>query len=198
MLEQSPLCFGAITFYAADSDKCSVCPFAGDCGEKVKQHIAEVSRIIDVDDLMLRHKAYRRKGGAQSLIPDTGRLNTQAPAAEREMTVATATITPADGGVVVDVRTEAKSILTHMLRVGSLDEIRESLRTGSNPFPASMTREHILAELLIKGPATIDGIRKAVAPHVRDPEATTKALMVSFVGSKVAKPAGEHAIEVNQ
>ena len=192
MLE-APVCFGSITYHSVDAEKCEQCSSFDGCAQQVRQHIAEVSRVLDVSSVLAKHKALAEKGRAQKVQKDSGKLKTQRPPIERDTTVATASITSVDE---VTIKDEAKTFLVASLKLGTIGELKNSLKAGINPYPESMPFEHAVAQLLINGPTTVAKIREAAGLHADGSEVKTQAMIVGLTGSTIATKTNDGSISL--
>lgn len=181
----SPLCFGAVTFYSADAERCRGCQTFQGCGERVQKNITEISRVIDVETLLKRHREAKAKMQAKKLKPDSGGLKTQAPSVERNTEVASLVVTADKDTLKAEVRSATKTIFEAVLGVGRIDELRADLAAGKNPFPHSMKDHWLIGELLLRGQATTERVRKAVE-IVGGGEARITAMNAVLTGTKIA------------
>lgn len=146
---QAPICFGAITFYAEDSDHCLACASYSGCGKKVQENIAEVSQVLDVKSLLEAHRRVQQKRKREKEKLDSGKVNTVTPA------------TFAVNGVpVADVKKEAKELLVKMTAASklSMPQLKASIAAKQNPFKQSTVEPWLLCELMIRGSATRDAV----------------------------------------
>lgn len=186
---QAPLCFGALSFHSTDSDRCQACPSFGPCGERVTVNMREISRVLDIDGLMERHRAAKvRIAERAKLAADPGRLKTQATALERNTAVGTASIRSTDDATRVDILSATKEVIASFAVVGSVEDLREALQAGTNPFPRSMTEQWFIGELLLRGAATVANINAAVARGGLS-ALKAKGASAAFIATKIATQA---------
>jgi hypothetical protein len=198
MSETAPLCFGALTFYSVNADRCKQCIAFAACGPQVQETIVEVSRALDIDALMEKHHAAKRRPANFGLQADPGRLKTQAPAVERNVKFATVTATPSDEGTRVEILEDGvKPILLGMMKEGTFAELREDIQAGKNPFPRSMQAEFLLCELLLRGRSTRAEIESTVSRLGASPE-KIKSLRHAFSGSKLATMDKSGGLTINK
>lgn len=193
--ELVPLCFGAITLYSTDSDRCLACASFQECGEIVHTNIKEAARVLDVESLLTRHRALTRRR-QQDEKPDDGKLKTQAPPVQRNVEVGTAKLTESAGTPVLELKALASSILLPLLNGGTVDELRAELQAGRNPFPQSMTEQWVLCELLRRGAVSRAVIEQAVY-RVSSDRRRGQATFTALVAAKIVTPGPDALIAVN-
>lgn len=187
----APICFGAITFYSGDSDRCIACNHFGACGPKVEANIKEASRVMDLDGVLARHREFMAKRKQAQLAADDGKLNTQAPPVEQNVEKATVALKP---GPAVELKALAGSILLPLLGGGTVAELHAELKEGRNPFPQSMREQWVLCELLLRGAATRASIEGAVMAISGD-ENRKLAVLATLTAAKLVKVSGD-AVEL--
>lgn len=193
--ESAPLCFGAITLYSVDSDRCLACASFQECGEQVHANIKEAARVLDVENLLARHRSLTRKR-QEDEKSDDGKLKTQAPPVQRNVEVSTAKLTESAGTPVIELKALAWSILVPLLKGGTASELRAELRAGRNPFPQSMTEQWVLCELLRRGAVSRAVIEQAVY-RVSGDQKRGKATVTTLLAAKIVTPGPDALIAVN-
>lgn len=180
----APICFGAVSFYSVDAVKCKACGSYENCGHKVTENIAEMSRVLDIQGLMERHRqAKARAKQAPKTDRDTGKLKVLAPAVSKNTKTAKVVVTPA--AVTVSLADEAKSVYKLLLTVGDLPYIKGELQQGRNPFPRSMLESWLVGELLLRGGATRERIAGVVA-HAKGGPHRAKAIEAVLTKTAIA------------
>lgn len=174
---EAPVCFGAITCFAVDSERCKGCAHNDACATQVKDNIQELAKAFNVEDLMARHRAAMARRKRSLPAADPGTLKHHAAPAVKNAQQGTATVTestrqqgqggdtqndkaPQQGALGIDAPTATISIMDEMRRVraeiaavGDKDDILAKLQAGQNPFPAASRDLHILGEVLRKSGA---------------------------------------------
>lgn len=198
MSDTAPICFGALTFYSVNAEKCAQCVAFAACGPRVQENIVEVSRALDIDALMEKHHAAKRRPTSDGLQADPGRLKSQAPSVERNVRFAKIVAKPTDEGAKVEILQDGiKPILLGMMKEGTFEELREDLQAGKNPFPTSMQAEYLLCELLLRGRATRAQIESTVS-RLGVPPQKIKSLRHAFSGSKLATMDKSGGLTINK
>lgn len=179
--DTAPLCFGAITFYAMDSERCGACAFSNGCSDAVEKHIAKVSHVIDVDSLLKRHMALKQgKKKPEKTAPDSGELETQDPE------------------VKLKARTEV--VLKRMLgcfgtKKGRIGKFQAAMSERTNKMePGSV--DFIAVELLFAGPLSKDALAVAIAETAPDARLESEAIFAALVGLQIAAVIDDDTIQI--
>lgn len=173
----APICFGAVTAFSMDSDRCGACAHKDKCAEQVAVAIAEISKVVDVEGLLEKHRALqkrRRKAPGES--DSRRKLKTQAlaepvkPAVERE--------TNEGEGVG---QGEAESIVAGLFNGLTVPQLRGRLAADQNPFDFKAQKpQWAICEVLRRGKETVETYA-AVLRHVGVSEGASQAVMSKLI-----------------
>lgn len=178
--DQAPLCYGAITYYAMDSERCGACVFTQGCNGLVAERIKEVSHVIDVADLMQRHMALKESGkkpAPHTPKPDSGKLQTQDPNARINAVAAAA----------------YKGLAAS---AGGVTKLKKALKERTNPVSDATTQNHVVVEMLLAGPVPRSVLATSLIDFVSDPKLMADAWFAALVGTGLAEMADEDSIEL--
>lgn len=166
MTHTAPGCFGAASVFAHDSEVCARCESFSDCSGAAMKTLESIKGIINVDDLMKRHAAAKRKANENLAKRDTEQdaaappgniqAGVQTTPVERKTQVQKVEfeLTEDEQAVVAKLPKKASSIAISLLKGGMLDQLREGLSKGENPFTSSQRWPAYLrtaAQALIEG-----------------------------------------------
>lgn len=176
----SPICFGAVSFYSQDSDRCLACASFQACGPKVHANMQKISQVLDIEGLLAQHRAAKNVApkGAAKPAQDQGNMITQAPV-ERAI----------DPAATAKKRAMAASVLAPLIGTGTTQALRAELAAGKNPFEPAMKEQWVLCELLRRGATTRAVIEQAVE-RITPNKARTKVYVSVLLAAKIVT-AGE-------
>lgn len=151
MLEGAPLCYGALSFHSADSERCQACSFLTACGEQVALNMATVSQVLDISGMMQRHRAAQEETAAlRKANLDAGKLVLQGPQPPPVKKPRAKKPSP-----------QAQAFVGSMLAVGTLPHLQASVAKGINPFDVRATKfPYAATEMLVRGAATATNLKK--------------------------------------
>lgn len=166
MTQQAPGCFGAASVFAHDSEVCNRCESFGACSGESLKTLESIKGIINVDDLMKRHAAAKRKAN-EALVKRDAERSAAMPPGNIQAAVQTAPVerktqvlkvefelNEDEKAVVAKLPKKASSIAISLLKGGMFDQLRNGLARGENPFTSSQRWPAYLrtaAQALIEG-----------------------------------------------
>lgn len=164
--QQAPGCFASASVYGADSVVCQACPAYNECGNASLKTLESIRQLVDVRDLMERHKAARQRvaarlappGGAKPVVASP--IPVSQPAAgpiERTtgMIKTTFDASPEDQATIDmlgNKNIKAKEQAITLCKTNRINEMREQLPIQGNPFNTSGPKYlRVACDMLIRG-----------------------------------------------
>ena len=183
-----PICFGAVSMFSEDSDRCLACAAFQECRPATHANAQRISQVLDIDDLLARHRAAKNVAPkrAEKLAADGGGLVTQAPV-ERAI----------DPSIKAAKRALAASILSPLLAGGTPQTLRAELTAGRNPFQQAMREQWVVCELLRQGATTRALVERAVGAISGD-KARTKAYVSVLLAASIVTAGEEDQLLLNR
>lgn len=163
----APGCFGAASVYAMDSAVCEACPAYSACGEQALANLEQLREIVDVRDILARHKAARQKSRhaltppappvpvAASPIPVAQPAPPQAVERKTPQTKVAFEIPAADQIVIEMIgknSVKAKEAAIVLCKSNKINDMRAMLPKGINPFAQTGPKYlNVICDMLLGG-----------------------------------------------
>jgi len=216
--QQAPGCFASASVYGADSVVCQACPAYAGCGEESVKTLQEIRQLVDVTDLLARHKAARARvahrlsppGKKKPVEPSTVPVS-QAPAIVQPLERTTPmvktvhSISPEDQATIDMLGTKnlkAREQAIVLCKNGKVDDMRSLLPVQGNPFAESGPKYlRVACDMLMRGGFTKAQFKMQLVSELKWGDTTAAshvalacALLYSF---KIAVPDSSGAFVIN-
>lgn len=162
-MTMAPGCFGAPSVFGSDSAVCNACSAFGGCSEASELRLQKIRPLVDVSDLIARHKAARASAALASKR-DAAPVVTNSPQpapitqpVERKTTKEKITFEVSETDQAVLLRLGSKNAKAHsqaiiLCKNNKVNECRAMLPRGQNPFAESGPNFlRVACDLLISG-----------------------------------------------
>lgn len=213
--QQAPGCFASASVYGVDSVVCQACPAYADCGDASVKTLQEIRQLVDVTDLLARHKAARAAARLKNppqkkpVEPSTVPVSQPTTGEPIERTTAMAKviyeITPEDQAAIDYIgskNTKAREQAIVLCKNGKVNDMRAMLPVQRNPFTESGPKYlRVACDMLMRGGFTRASFKTQLMTELGWGEGTAashfalaSALLYSF---KIAVPDSTGAFTIN-
>ena len=148
-----PLCFGAVTCFSQDSERCTQCQHKATCMESVTNTIAKLREEMNVEAIMLGHRELKTRGKRKS--PAADQTRPQASEVKRETHEP---IESPSAALQANILAETQAVIARLTKWGDPVTFREKLKAGVNPFDKKQAEPWLLSELMLHRAASTSNI----------------------------------------
>lgn len=171
----APGCYASPSVFARDSEICRGCPTYEQCASACVDTLHALRDRINIDSLLARHRSARQStieaatpADEPSPLPNLhkfmpsvrlpeGKVERQAKAEPKALM----DVSPEDQAIIDTLKVKSQALALTWVKKGMIEQIRQDLAEGRNPFGEEKTHPGVVCDLLLKGVVTKHAIRDA-------------------------------------
>lgn len=169
----APGCYSSPSVFARDSEICKGCPTYEACAEACVQTLHALRDRINIDGLLARHRTARQStieaaAPSDEPLPNLHRFmpSVKVPEGKVERQAkpepkAALGISADERAIIDTLKVKSQALAETWVKKGMIEQIRQDLAEGRNPFGEDKSHPAVVCDLLLKGVVTKHEIRDA-------------------------------------